>query len=174
MTIEQRLEERSWELAEALRQQAATSEILRVIASSPNDLRPVLDAVAENSARVCGASDALIFLVDHGFLRHVARYGSIVTAQKPGELGPPVNSDSIPGRAVERCETVHVEDLRQVAEEFPEAKTRGIPQGVRTSLATPLLRQGVPIGVILIRRQEVRPFTGRQIAIPSLAGFHLR
>ena len=165
VSIEQQLEERTRQLDEALSQQSATSEILRVMAGSPSDLRPVLDAVAENAARVCGASDALIFLVDNGFLRHAARYGSIVTAQQPGELGPPVDSDSVPGRAVVKRETIHIEDLRRVAEEFPQAKTRGIPQGVRTSLATPLLRQGVPIGVILIRREEVRPFTEKQIAL---------
>jgi signal transduction histidine kinase len=165
VSLKQQLKERSRELYEALTQQAATSEILRVMASSPTDLGPVLDAVAENAARLCGASDALIFLVDDGFLRHAARFGSIVTARKPGELGPPVNCDSLPGRAVVKRETVHVEDLRVVAEEFPEAKTRGIPQGVRTSLATPLLRQDTPLGVILIRREEVRPFTEKQIAL---------
>jgi signal transduction histidine kinase len=165
VSIEQQLEERTRQLDEALSQQSATSEILRVMAGSPSDLRPVLDAVAENAARVCGASDALIFLVDNGFLRHAGRYGSIVTAQQPGELGPPVDADSVPGRAVVKRETIHIEDLRRVADEFPQAKTRGIPQGVRTSLATPLLRQGVPIGVILIRREEVRPFTEKQIAL---------
>jgi signal transduction histidine kinase len=163
--MEQQLEERTRQLDEALSQQSATSEILRVMAGSPNDLRPVLDAVAENAARLCGASDALIFLVDNRFLRHVARYGSILTAQQPGELGPPVDSDSMPGRAVVKRETIHIEDLRRHAEEFPQAKVRGIPQGVRTSLAMPLLRQGAPIGVILIRRKEVRPFTEKQIEL---------
>jgi signal transduction histidine kinase len=163
--IEEQLAERSRELDEALSRQTATSEILRVMAGSPTDLRPILDTVAENAARLCGANDALIFLVENGFLRHVARYGFIVTAQQPGELGPPVDTDSVPGRAVVQGETIHVEDLRTVADEFPQAKTRGIPQGVRTSLAMPLLREERPIGVILIRRDEVHPFTEKQIAL---------
>jgi signal transduction histidine kinase len=163
--VNKELEQRTRELGEALAQQAATSEILRIIASSPTHLKPVLDALAENAARVCGASDALIFFVEHGFLRHAAKYGSILTLQQPGEMGPPVNRDSVPGRAVVERRPIHVHDLRTVADEFPMAKTRGIVQGVRTSLATPLLRQAVPIGVILIRREEVRPFTDNQIAL---------
>jgi signal transduction histidine kinase len=161
----QELEARNRDLIESLAQQVATSEILRVIASSPTELKPVLDALAESAARVCGASDALIFFVEDGFLRHAAKYGSILTAQQPGEIGPPVNRDSVPGRAVVECQPIHVHDLRAVADEFPMAKTRGIAQGVRTSLATPLLRQGMPIGVILIRREEVNPFTDKQIAL---------
>lgn len=163
--VNRELEQRTRELAEALAQQAATSEILRIIASSPTNLKPVLDALAENAARVCGASDALIFFVEHGFLRHAAKYGSILTLQQPGEIGPAVDRDSVPGRAVVERQPIHVHDLGAVADQYPMAKTRGIAQGVRTSLATPLLRQGVPIGVILIRRQEVRPFTDKQIAL---------
>jgi signal transduction histidine kinase len=165
VSIKQQLEERTRELAEAFAQQTATSEILRVIASSPTDLKPVMAAVAENAARVCGASDALIFLCENGFLRHVARYGSIIPAQQPGELGPPIDRESVPGRAVVDREAVHVHDLRVVAHEFRQAMTRGIPQGVRTSLATPLFRQGEPLGVILIRRQVVLPFSEKQIAL---------
>jgi signal transduction histidine kinase len=163
--VNRELEQRTRELAEAVAQQAATSEILRIIASSPTHLEPVLDALAENAARVCGASEALIFFVEDRSLRLAAKYGSIVTLQEPGEIGPPVNRGSVPGRAVVERQPVHVHDLRAVADEFPMAKTRGIAQGVRTSLATPLLRQGVPLGVILIRRQEVCPFTDKQIAL---------
>lgn len=68
--MNKQLEQRTRELAKALAQQAATSEILRIIASSPTHLKPVLDALAENAARFCGASDALIFFVENGFLRH--------------------------------------------------------------------------------------------------------
>lgn len=163
--VNSELEQRTRELAEAVAQQAATSEILRIIASSPTHLEPVLDALAENAARVCGASEALIFFVEDRSLRLAAKYGSIVTLQQPGEIGPPVNRGSVPGRAVVERQPVHVHDLRAVADEFPMAKTRGIAQGVRTSLATPLLRQGVPLGVILIRRQEVCPFTDKQIVL---------
>ncbi len=161
----QELEGRNRDLIESLAQQTATSEILRIIAGSPTHLKPVLDALAEIAARVCGANDALIFFVEDGFLRHAATYGSILTLQQPGEIGPPVNRDSVPGRAVVERQPIHVHDLRAVTDEFPMAKARGIPSGVRTSLATPLLRQGIPIGVIMIRRTEVRPFSDRQIAL---------
>jgi signal transduction histidine kinase/HAMP domain-containing protein len=160
----QQIEDRNRALTESLEQQTATAEILGVIASSPTDIQPVLDTVAENAAHVCGANDALIFLVHDGSLRHAAQYGSLVPA-RIGEQGPPVDRGSVPGRAVVDRQTIHVHDLPAAASEFPQAMSRGIAQGVRTSVGTPLLRKGVPIGVILIRRMEVNPFTDKQIAL---------
>ncbi len=80
-----------------------------------------------------------------------------------GEAGPRVDCGNVPGRAVIERRTIHVHDLRAVADEYPGA--RGLAQGVRTELSTPLLREGEPIGVILIRRTEVCPFTEKQIAL---------
>jgi signal transduction histidine kinase/HAMP domain-containing protein len=160
----QQIETRNRELSESLEQQTATSKILGVIASSPTDVQPVLEVVAENAARVCGANDARIFLVRDGSLRIAAQYGSLFPA-RIGEQGPPIDRDSVPGRAMVDCQTIHVHDLAAVASEFPQAVNRGIARGVRTSVGTPLLRTGVPIGVILIRRTEVHPFTDRQIAL---------
>lgn len=163
-TLQEELEETTRVLLESLAQQAATSEILRVIAGAPTELKPVLDAVAENAARVCGAYDALIFLVEHGILRIRAKYGPI-SAKRIGEEGPPLDRDSPPGRAVVDRQTIHVEDLQAAASEFPHAVTRGIARGVRSTLAAPLLREGLPVGVILIRRTEVRPFSNKQVAV---------
>jgi hypothetical protein len=98
--LKQQLEQRTRDLSESQAQQTATSEILSVIASSPTDLQPVLNTVAENAARICSASDALIFLVENGFLRHSARFGSVMTSKGIGEIGPPIDRGSVPGRAV--------------------------------------------------------------------------
>ncbi len=147
------------ELKESLEQQTATSEILGVIASSPTDLQPVLDVVAENAARLCGAKDATIFRVDGDMLQRAASYGPM-----PGsELRRPVNRATVPSRAVVDRQTIHVHDVAAELEEFPETAQR--ITGTRTILATPLFREGVPIGAITIRRQEVRPFTDKQIAL---------
>jgi signal transduction histidine kinase len=162
--LERKVEERTRELTEALEQQTATSEILRVISSSPTDLQPVMDAVAENAARLCEAMDAQIFRVDGDRLRRVASYGSVpsVTPQE----GRPIIRGLTTGRAVLERRTVHVHDLAaEVDEEFPELKPIQQATGQRTTLATPLLREGVPIGVILIRRLEVRPFSDKQIRL---------
>ena len=159
-------EARNHDLVESLTQQAATSEILRVIASSPTDLQPVLNSVAENAARVCGADDAIIFFVENEILRHAAKYGAILTTRgRGGGDTMPIDRGSVPGRAVVERQTVHMEDLPAATDEFPLAKTRGVVSGVRTSLATPLLREGVPIGVILIRRTVVQPFSESQITL---------
>jgi len=125
----------------------------------------LFEALAENAARVCGDSDAIIFLERNGALRHVAHYGSIPTASKKGESGPTVDDGrSVPGRAFVGGETIHVHDV-QTADEFPLSKAKGIAHGVRTSLAMPLFSEGVPMGVILMRRTEVQPFSDKEIAL---------
>ena len=150
------------ELKESLEQQTATSEILGVIASSPTDIQPVLDVVAENAARLCDAFDALILRVDGDTLRDVAKYGSVPTPGYP----LPVTRGTPVGRAVTDRQTIHVHDLTaEVETEFLESKTRQEISGSRTCLATPLLREGIPIGAIVIRRTEVRPFSDKQIKL---------
>jgi GAF domain-containing protein len=162
------LEARNRELTESLEQQTATAEILRVISSSPTDLQPVMDTVAENAARVCGATDSSIFRVDGDVLRLVTRYGGLPRLLRIGDHVP-VTPDTVVGRAVAERRTLHVEDLHALPEtEFTETKARqrrSSLSGSRTYLATPLLREGVPVGVILIRRWEARPFSARQIAL---------
>src|SRR5262249_52964838 len=147
-----------------LEREAATSDILRMIARSPTDLQSVLDGIAERAARLCDAEDAAIFRRDGNFLRLVAHFGPIPMAEAVGE-GRVLDRGSPAGRAVIDCQTIHVQDLRGAEAEFPAAKTRGIAMGVRTVLDAPLLREGVAIGAIHIRRREVRPFSERQIKL---------
>ena len=156
----QELQFRNRDLTEALEQQTATSEILSVIASSPSEIEPVLDTVAKNAVRVCGAEDALIWRVDENTFRLVAIYGLISREIGHERL---LDRGSLIGRAVLDRRSIHVDDLAAAAAEFPNAG--GILTGDRTVLAVPLLREGTPIGVIHIRRKEVRPFTDKQITL---------
>src|SRR5215831_17076337 len=150
------------QLAESLEQQTATSEILRVIADSLTNLQPVLDVVAENAARLCEANDAVIFRIEGDTLQCVANYGPIPVT----EMQRPIVRGSPGGRAVIDRQTIHVHDIAaEVETEFPEYKHLQQRTSTRTVLTTPLLRRGIPIGVIFIRRAEVRPFTDKQIAL---------
>jgi GAF domain-containing protein/anti-sigma regulatory factor (Ser/Thr protein kinase) len=156
------LQERNRDLTEALEQQTATSEILRVIASSPTDIQPVLDAVAQSAARLCDAKDAVIYRVDRDVLQWVAICGSMPIRSTPLRL----TRGSVTGRAVVDRQTIHVHDLAAELEtEFPDSKTHQQFSGSRTVLATPLLREGVAIGVIWVRRNAVLPFSEKQIAL---------
>jgi GAF domain-containing protein len=154
------LQDRNRQLTEALEQQTATSEILSVIASSPTDIQPVLDTVAENAARLCEASDAQILRVEGDILRLAASYGSLPTSQTR-----PINRQLASGRAVIDRTTIHVHDIALAEDEFPVTTARGIPRGIRTFLVTPLLCKADPIGAVVIRRTEVRPFSEKQIAL---------
>src|SRR5262249_2648606 len=155
------------QVTEALDQQTATSEILRVIASSPTDLQPVMEVIAENAARVCGATDAGIWRLEGEHLRVVARRGSLRRATKIGDAVP-VSRVAVGGRAVRDRRTIHVEDVMAAEAEFPEAVSRFRAAGsdIRTMLGTPLLREGTPLGVIIIARgPEDHPFSAKQIAL---------
>src|SRR5262245_14378217 len=153
------------ELKESLEQQTATSEILGVIASSPTDIQPVLDVVAENAASLCDATDAQIVRLDGDILRRVAAYGSMPTPYDVSEARRPTRGH-VGGRAVIDRKTVHVHDVTaEFDTEFPQSKELQGRTGARTILATPLLREDVAIGAIVIRRTEVRPFTDKQIAL---------
>ncbi|HMF23989.1 MAG TPA: GAF domain-containing protein, partial [Pseudolabrys sp.] len=158
------LAEAQGQLSEALKQQTATSQVLRVISSSPGELQRVLDAVGENAARLCDANNAVIFRLEGDLLRQVASYGGLPTTSHPAE-GLPVNRGRVTGRAVFERRTIHVHDLAAEEDDFPQGSRDARRDGHRTTLATPLLREGVPIGAILIRRMEVRPFSEKQIAL---------
>jgi signal transduction histidine kinase/putative methionine-R-sulfoxide reductase with GAF domain len=146
------------ELAEAREQQAATAEILRAISASPTNLERVFAVVAASATRLCDASDATIHQVDGAVLRQVAHHGPIPV---PGSL--PMTRGVLAGRAVLDRQTIHVADLQAETGEYPEGSNIARRLGLRTNLAIPLIRAGEAIGVVIIRRTEVRPFTDRQI-----------
>src|SRR5262249_27914706 len=151
------------ELKESLEQQTATSEILGVIASSPTDVQPVLDVVAETAARLCDASNAVIMRVFGDRFQRAAYWGDVPEVRRsdnPISRGIPI------GRAILDRQIVHVDDLlAKIDTEYPDAKEQQTNYSTRTVLAAPLLREGVPIGAILVRRREVRSFTDKQIAL---------
>jgi signal transduction histidine kinase len=149
------------ETKEALEQQTATSEILRVISSSPTDIQPVLDAVVRSAIRLCEGYDAWIGLTEGGNLRVRAHQGPIAVAE---ELRP-IRRGRVSETAVLERRTIHVHDLAASGAEFPQGQADTLRIGHRTTLGVPLLREGQAIGVILIRRREVRPFTDAQIAL---------
>src|SRR5262249_34098305 len=149
------------ELKESLEQQTATSEILGVIASSPTDLKPVLDTIAKSAAQVCSADDAVIRLVEDDGLRLSAHHGSI-RIEPPRR---PIDRNSVVGRAVFDHEIIHIEDMLIVAKEYPITTALTESLGIRTVLAAPLMRENQPIGAIIIRRTIVQPFSEKQIAL---------
>ena len=154
------LQARNAEISESLDQQTATSDILRVISSSPIDTQPVFDAMAESAARLCGAHDVVIRLIEGNVSSAVAHHGPIPI------MAPIVLSRAnISGRVMLDGRTAHIPDVTEahVREEYPQTLTAAA--GQRTFLGVPLMREGTAIGVILMRRLEVRPFTDKQIKL---------
>src|SRR5262249_50021041 len=150
------------ELKEALEQQTATSEILGVIASSPTDIQPVLDTVIVNAVKLSGATQGHVRQLGGGLLRVVAHYGE--TAEEVALL------QSRPGRVGGSFSTSRVISERKAIQIADAATERGpsslaAQRGARTMLSVPLLREGMGIGVIVIWRDFVEPFTERQIEL---------
>ncbi|PZV35873.1 GAF domain-containing protein [Mesorhizobium kowhaii] len=155
------VESRNRDLAESLEQQMATGAILQVIAGSPTDIQPVLDAVAERAARLCDAYDATIYLLRSDRLAVGAHHGPIPI----DGTGLPVARDIVTGRAVLDRVPVHVHDLTIAGEEFATGRMMAQLLGFRAILATPLLQEGKAIGALMIRRIEARPFSDNQIGL---------
>jgi two-component system NtrC family sensor kinase len=146
--------------AEALERQTATSEILRVISSSPMDVQPVFEAIVASAARLCDAVDGTILRVDGDKLVLVAHEGPI-SSQPVGPFGA-LTPGRPSARAVLEARTIHVVDLQAEVDEYPEGSALARSHDFRTVLNVPLIRAAAAIGVIVIRRTEARPFTERQ------------
>ena len=156
------LRQRTDDLTESLEQQTATSEVLQVISKSQRAVQPVLDAVVESAARLCGALSASIYLRDGDVVVPYAHSGPL--GRQPIGRRLPLNPDWVTGRAVLEARSIHVADLR-TSDEYPQGKRDAIKYGHRATLAVPLLRGGAAIGNILVRRREARPFTDKQIEL---------
>jgi signal transduction histidine kinase/DNA-binding response OmpR family regulator len=156
-TLEQKVEQRTAELRRAARESAATSDILAIISGTPGDLRPVLQAIAAKAAELCAAEDAVIVQHRDGLLYETAGYGVYPHGSELG--GVPLRRDTVGGRAFLEKRIVHVADLMaEPDEEYWAAKEANINLDRRTILAAPLISQDESIGVILLRRHEVKPF----------------
>jgi len=156
------LRQRTNDLGEALQHQTGSANILRVIASSPTDVGPVLSAIVESACELCEAYDAVVLLKDGGELRVGAHHGPISMTQQRWSN----DRASISGRAVADRHPVHVHDvLSDEGTDFTNAREMSRVDGCHTLLGAPLLRDGEGIGAIVLRRAEVHPFSDKQIAL---------
>jgi two-component system, NtrC family, sensor kinase len=151
----QELGERNAELREALEHQTATAEVLGIISRSPTDVQPVLDAIVESAARVCGVDDVMLRLHEGNTLVPRAHFGPVPIGRVEISIDEPQH------RWMREHGALHIPDVR-AQNEFPAMGSAG---NFRTVLAAPLRQQGELIGVPIARRTEVRPFTPSQIKL---------
>ena len=159
------LRQRTTDLSEALEQQTATSEVLKVISGSPSDLRPVFEAMLDNATRICQASLGTMALYENGGFRHVALHGAPAAYEELRAREPVIVPKAAQGlgRLASTKQVVHIADSLS---EPPEARG-GLTQlaAARTLLIVPMLKEQELVGSFGIYRQEVRPFTDKQIAL---------
>ncbi len=158
-------------LREALEQQTATSEVLKVISRSEFELQPVLESLVENAVRLCGADRGFILRQDGEVYRVAASYGHSPKFLEVVKRYP-IHKDrsSATGRAVLERGVVHIHDILADSEYRWGEDLRGREEMHRTILAVPMLREGAIIGVIVIRRIRVQPFSKKQIELLTTFG----
>jgi signal transduction histidine kinase len=161
--LEQKVELRTHELSESLQQQTATSQVLQVISSSPGELKPVFDTMLDNATRICEAAFASMLLREGDAFRRVAIHNAPQAYLAFNERSPiltPQATSSLQ-RFVETKKVLHIPDMAAEAPEDPIAKFGG----ARTLLVVPMLKEDELLGAMGIYRQEVRPFTDKQIEL---------
>jgi signal transduction histidine kinase len=151
-------------LRESLQQQTATADVLKVISRSTFDLQVVLDTLVESAAQLCAADRGSLFQRDGNLYRFGSRYGMSPEAEKYAHGHPiSIDRDTVTGRVASEGRAIHIPDV--LAD--PEYKAVGYQKtfGYRTNLGIPLLREGTVIGVFSLTRDEVNPFTDKQIEL---------
>ena len=161
------LRQRTSDLTESLEQQTATSEVLQVISSSPGDLQPVFDAMLENAVQICDASSGNIYRWEGDALHHVAARNTpaAFAAQRRSEPFRPAPINSV-GQMIASKAVVHIPDVaasEAYAKREPVTVAGVEIGGIKTFLAVPMLKDNELIGAIALARQEIRPFTEKQI-----------
>src|SRR5262249_50793860 len=147
------------ELRESLQQQTTTADMLKVISRSAFDLQTVLDTLTESAAQLCDAYDSAIWRPDGDRLLLVAHHGPI-----PAETLPRIRG-TVAGRTVLDGRAFHIANLQTEDADFPESGENARSWGFRAILCVPLMREGVAIGTIALRRREAQLFTERQVAL---------
>src|SRR5262245_41103971 len=155
-------QQRTRELSESLEQQTATSEVLKVISTSPGELEPVLNEIIENATHICKAKVPENDIDEKNVIRLPAGYGDA-----PRLLGETVSLDrsTVMGRSICDQKPVHVADLQNADNEFARGRELAKKYGHRTILSVPLIREGRALGAINVRRMEVQPFEQKHIAL---------
>ncbi|MGB9387961.1 MAG: GAF domain-containing protein, partial [Pseudolabrys sp.] len=161
------LRQRTNDLSESLEQQTATSEVLKVISSSPGVLEPVFNAMLENAVRICSAKFGILFLSEGDAFRTVALHGAPPAYAEARRREPVVRPRT--GTALTRAsmlkQPVQIADVKAEPAYHSDPSRSGFLDlaGARTVVAVPMLKEGEVVGAVLIYRQEVRPFTDKQI-----------
>jgi signal transduction histidine kinase len=164
--LERKVEARTRELSDALEQQTAISEILRVISASPTDVQPVLDAVAQRAARLCEAPVVHVVLLEGDVLWPMSRFTTDGSPLADERVALPLDSTLIASRAVRERRTIHHADVVPLLDsDYPDARENQKHFGFRTVLVTPLMREGGAYGAIFLWRREVRLFSPEQVAL---------
>ena len=166
-SLRDKLDQVTRELGEACQRETATSEVLKVISSSPGELEPVFNAMLANATRICEAKIGVLYLRDGDGLRFAAAHGAppaYVEARKQRGVAP----DGPVRRAATTKQVVHIADIRELQSYRDRHSSTVVSAELgkfRTVLGVPMLRDDELIGVITINRQEVRPFTDKQIEL---------
>jgi signal transduction histidine kinase len=167
-TLEQRVEDRTRELRETLEQQTATAGILQVISSSPTDTQPVFDAIAESALKLLNGWSVLVWRYDGGRLQIQASSGGAPgsdVASVRALLGEPRPEDlPYPGIAILERRILLISDIE--TEKLPDSvKAVARARGWRANVTVPMMREGLPIGIITVSRKEPGTFAEREIKL---------